>query len=141
FVIPVVLMVWMSFHRWPLLGKPTFIGLDNYVRAFTDDPMFLRSLGFTLIYTVIITPVLFVLGLALAFFVRRVSRGSSIFRTIFFAPYVIGFAAASFLWLWFTDPSAGSVHALVGSLGISLDQTSWFIEKWPGLINIIVMVT
>jgi multiple sugar transport system permease protein len=141
FVVPVVLMAWMSLHKWPLLGRSTFIGLDNYVRAFTADDTFLRSIGFTLIYTVVITPILFVAGLALAFFVRRPSRASTFFRTIFFTPYVIGFAAASFLWLWFTDPSAGSVNAILTSLGTEVDQTSWFVEQWPALINVIVMVT
>lgn len=141
FVIPVSLMVWMSFHRWPLLGETTFIGFDNYVRAFTEDATFLNSVVFTLLYTLIITPVLFILGLALAFFVRRRSWGSSFFRTIFFTPYVIGFAAASFLWLWFIDPQAGALHAITSGLGIEFDQTTWLVEKWPGLINVIVMVT
>ena len=141
FVIPLVLMAWMSLHRWPLLGKSTFIGFDNYVRAFTEDPTFVHSLGFTLVYTLLITPVLFILGLALALFIRRSSRGTTFFRTVFFTPYVIGFAAASFLWLWFIDPQFGPVAAISGALGIDLDQTAWLTETWPGLINIMVMVT
>lgn len=79
FVVPVILMFWMSLHRWPLLGDPSFIGFDNYTRAFARDTTFIRSLGFTLLYTVIITPVLFVLGLALALFVRRSSREARYF--------------------------------------------------------------
>lgn len=140
FLVPLALMVWMSLHRWPLLGQPSFIGFDNYVRAFAKDPTFLHSVGFTLVYTLIITPVLFVLGLALALFIRRTSRGSAFFRTVFFTPYVIGFAAASFLWLWFIDPNAGPVAAVSGAMGLDLDQTAWLTETWPGLINVIVMV-
>lgn len=141
FVVPLVLMIWMSFHRWPLLGDPRFIGIDNYVRAFSQDTTFLRSVGFTLLYTVIITPVLFVLGLALALFIRRTSRGTAIFRTFFFTPYVIGFAAASFLWLWFTDPQAGPIAAVTTALGWNIDQTAWTTQMWPGLINVCIMVT
>jgi len=141
FVVPLVLMAWMSLHRWPLLGKATFIGLDNYARAITEDPIFVHSVGFTLVYTLIVTPVLFILGLAFALFIRRTSRGSAVFRTVFFTPYVIGFAAASFLWLWFIDPQAGPVAAVTGAMGIELDQTAWLTETWPGLINVIVMVT
>lgn len=141
FVIPLLLMVWMSLHRWPLLGDQTFIGLDNYVRAFTKDATFLVSLRFTLIYTLIVTPVLFVLGLALALFVKRRSRGSAFFRTIFFSPYVIGFAAASFLWLWFVDPTAGPIAAFASASGIEVNQVAWLTETVPGLINVIVMVT
>lgn len=141
FVVPVILMLWMSLHRWPLLGEPRFIGIDNYVRAFTTDTTFLGSLGFTLLYTLIITPVLFVLGFALALFIRRSSRGSAFFRTVFFTPYVIGFAAASFLWLWFIDPTAGPVAAITAALGMPLDQVAWTTQTWPGLINVCVMVT
>jgi len=141
FVVPMGLMVWMSLHDWPLLGEHTFIGLDNYVRAFTSDGTFLMSVRFTLIYTFVITPVLFFLGLGLALFVRRRSRGSAFFRTVFFSPYVIGFAAASFLWLWFVDPQAGPVAAVAHAMGWPIDQVSWLTETVPGLINVIVMVT
>lgn len=141
FVVPLVLMGWMSLHRWPLLGEPTFIGFDNYIRAFTADGTFLISVRFTLIYTLIITPLLFILGLALALFVRQPRWGAGFFRTIVFSPYVIGFAAASFLWLWFVDPLAGPVAAVFGALGLDVDQVAWLTETWPGLINVIVMVT
>ena len=134
-------MVWMSLHRWPLLGEQTFIGFENYVRAFTRDGTFLLSVRFTLIYTLLITPVLFVSGLGLALFVRRRGRGSAFFRTVFFSPYVIGFAAASFLWLWFVDPHSGPVAALANSFGWQIDQVAWLTQTWPGLINVMVMVT
>lgn len=141
FVVPLILMIWMSLTSWSFLGQPSFIGVDNYVRAFTEDTTFVRSVLFTLVYTLIITPVLFVGGLALALFVRRRGRASGVFRTIFFTPYVVGFAAASFLWLWLVNDSVGPISAVTNAFGIDLDQTSWLVEKWPGLIVIIVMVT
>lgn len=141
FVVPLILMIWMSLTRWSFLGQPSFIGVDNYVRAFTEDTTFVRSIVFTLVYTLIITPVLFVGGLALALFIRRRGRASGVFRTIFFTPYVVGFAAASFLWLWLVNDSVGPISAVTNAFGIDLDQTSWLVEKWPGLIVIIVMVT
>ena len=141
FVVPLVLMLWMSLNNWSFLGKPTFIGLENYVRAFTTDTTFVNSIVFTLVYTVIITPILFVGGLALALFVKRPGKASGLFRTIFFTPYVVGFAAASFLWLWFVNDSVGPISAATSAFGIDLDQTSWLVEKWPGLVVVITMVT
>lgn len=140
FVIPVLLMFWMSLNRWSLLGSPSFIGLDNYVKALTADATFLRSLGFTLLYTVIVTPILFVMGLGLAFLVKRAGRASSIFRTIFFTPYVIGFAAAAFLWLWFVNDSVGPVSAITNAFGIDLDQNDWLVSTVPGLVVVVAMV-
>ena len=141
FVVPLVLMFWMSLNNWSFLGKPSFIGLENYVRAFTTDTTFVNSIIFTLIYTVIITPILFVGGLALALFVKRPGKASGVFRTIFFTPYVVGFAAASFLWLWFVNDAVGPIGAVSSMLGVGLDQTAWLVEKWPGLFVIITMVT
>lgn len=54
---------------------------------------------------------------------------------------MIGFAAASFLWLWFIDPQAGPIAALSATWGWNLDQTAWTTQMWPGLINICIMVT
>ena len=79
FVIPLVMTFWISLHNWPLLGKHRFIGLDNYTRAL-KDPGFATALKFTLIYTVVITPILFVLGLALALIVRRRVRAARTLR-------------------------------------------------------------
>lgn len=141
FVVPLVLMLWMSLNNWSFLGKPTFIGLENYIRAFTTDTTFVNSIVFTLVYTVIITPILFIGGLALALFVKRPGKASGLFRTIFFTPYVVGFAAASFLWLWFVNDAVGPISAATSAFGIDLDQTSWLVEKWPGLFVVITMVT
>jgi len=58
---PFVQMVWMSLHSWSLLDPPTFIGLRNFERAI-DDRQFWTSLGFTLRYTLFITPILIVGG-------------------------------------------------------------------------------
>ena len=57
FFVPLVLMIWMSLHRWPLLGHTSWIGLGNYA-AMGSDPVWWRSLGFTVEYTAIITPIL-----------------------------------------------------------------------------------
>jgi len=141
FIIPLGLMFWMSLNNWPLLGSPTFIGVKNYTRAFTSDSTFITSLEFTLIYTIVITPILFIGGLLLAFLIRRPGRVSGFFRTIFFTPYVIGFAAASFLWLWFVDPRVGPIAAVASSLGVDLNQDNWLTEKWPAFFVVIVMVT
>ena len=55
----------MSFQDFPLLGDPSWIGLDNYKEAFTDDE-FKGSFKITVIYTLIVTPLLFITGLGCA---------------------------------------------------------------------------
>ncbi len=67
---PFVQMVWMSFHSWSLIKPPKFIGLNNFSRLFADE-QFWVSLGFTLKYTILITPILMVGGYLLALLTAR----------------------------------------------------------------------
>ncbi len=56
-------MVWMSLHNWSLIAPPKFVGLGNFVKA-CNDPQFWVSLGFTLKYTLCITPILMIARLS-----------------------------------------------------------------------------
>ncbi len=58
FLIPLGILVYMSFTNWPLLGSPKPNGLDNY-RAIADNHLFLGAISFTLMYTVLTTVVIF----------------------------------------------------------------------------------
>ena len=57
FLVPLVLVFWMSVNRWPLLGTPTFNAPDNYTEI-PDNQLFVDAVWFTLKYTVITTVVL-----------------------------------------------------------------------------------
>lgn len=55
FAVPFVKSLYMSLYDWPLLGDRTFIGIQNFIRAF-QDKKFLHSLLFTMEYALIVTP-------------------------------------------------------------------------------------
>ena len=95
-----------------MLGHHRFIGLDNYRRAL-KDPGFHTALNFTLLYTLVITPILFVLGLGLAVIIRRKVPAARVFQSIFFMPVCIGFAAGSFLWLYLGQSQIGPLFDLL----------------------------
>src|SRR3954451_10467045 len=84
-LVPLVMAFWISLHNWPLLGRHRFIGLDNYQRALVD-PGFRTGLKFTVVYSLVTPPILFVLGLGMAFLVRRKVRSAGIFQSIYFMP-------------------------------------------------------
>ncbi|HTZ29067.1 MAG TPA: hypothetical protein VMC83_34010, partial [Streptosporangiaceae bacterium] len=72
--------VYISLTNWPLVGPYHFIGLSNY-SSLIHDSVFLQSILFTLKYTAIVTIPIFVVGYALAVFVRSNRRGTTAFRT------------------------------------------------------------
>lgn len=65
FCLPFLQSLLMSFFEWPLLGEKTFIGLENYRELFADE-QFRVSLVFTLKYTLMVTPALFLVAFVLA---------------------------------------------------------------------------
>jgi multiple sugar transport system permease protein len=140
FLVPLVMTFWISLHNWPLLGKHRFIGLDNYQRAL-KDPGFATALKFTLVYTLVITPILFVLGLALALIVRRQVRAAAVFQSIFFMPVCIGLAAGSFLWLYLGQSQIGPLFDLLRRVGLVDRDGNIFAGMWSALLMVIAMVT
>jgi multiple sugar transport system permease protein len=140
FLVPLVMTFWISLHNWPLMGKHRFIGLDNYRRALAD-PGFHAALKFTVLYTVVITPVLFLLGLGLAFLVRRRVRSARVFQSLYFMPVCIGLAAGSFLWLYLGQSQIGPLFDLLRRVGLVRADGNIFAGTWGALLMVSGMVT
>ena len=129
----------MSLNNWTLFGFTQFIGLANY-RALLQDSVFLNSFVFTTKYTVIICPLLCVIGFGLALLVQRPLAGVGLLRTIYFLPVVIGFGTASFLWSWLYDDQAGPIDLLLQRIGLIHTPILWFNSANTGLLAVIIMV-
>ena len=90
--------------RWDLLSAPKFIGLGNYEKLLTRDPLFWQALKVTVIYTLFYVPVDLSGGLALALLVNQKVRGIRVFRTIYYLPSVLAGVAFVVLWMWIFTP-------------------------------------
>jgi len=139
FIVPLVLTFWMSLHDWPLLGDHKFVGLDNYRQAIHDSE-WMHAIGFTLKYTVLITPLLLIPAFGLAFLVNRSGRAARTFQSIFFLPVVIGFAAAAYLWVYLAQPGLGPLSDLAARFGLAGRDTNWFATATSGLLLVSAMV-
>ena len=139
FLLPLVMTVWMSFFDWPLLGRSTFIGLGNYAELIGETQLW-RSLGFTALYTVLVSIALFAVSFPLALLVDKPLRAAGIFRTVYFMPVVIGFGAASTLWLWLLNPDSGVFARLLLDLGLVGSAPRPLENFWPTLGVVILMV-
>ena len=139
FIVPVLFTLWMSFHNWPLLGQPSWIGLQNYVRMLTDT-RFLSALNFTAYYTVIVTIAIFALAFPLALFVEKQRRGVGAYRTIFFLPVVIGLATTSLLWVWLANVDSGLFSPILRMFGVTGRNTNLLATFNNAFLTIVVMV-
>jgi multiple sugar transport system permease protein len=131
--------VYISLTNWPLIGPYHFIGLANYT-ALVHDSVFLQSILFTLKYTAIVTIPIFVVGYALAVFVRSNRPGSTLFRTMIFLPYIVGLVAESFMAVVELQPDSGTANFVLSKLGIVKASTAWLVHTGLALTAISVLV-
>lgn len=139
--IPALLALGLSFTNARLISpnSPSFVGLDNYSRAFTNDPTFIRSLLNTFYFAAVVVPVQAGLGLILALLVNQKIRGVNIFRTIYFLPVVTSMVVVSILWT-FMYQETGLINSMLSRLtGGAFDGVAWLQEPATAMPAIILL--
>jgi len=98
-LIPTVNGLYYSLTNWNGLN-PTykFIGLENFIEIFKDDPYFIDSILFTLKYVVFMVVLQNIFALFLATLIESRTRSKGFFRTIFFMPNMISIIISAFMW-------------------------------------------
>jgi len=123
-LLPMLVVLWLSLHRWDLLGPIRYVGLDNWESVLTDSS-FSTSLLVTLAFIAIVVPGQTVLGLIAAAMLARGLPGSGFFRTLYVLPWICAPLAIAVLWRWILAPTDGAVSTLLGH------QIEWLTD--PGL--------
>lgn len=118
FLVPLGILFFMATQDWPLLGKPTPSGLDNFT-AIADNQLFLGAISFTLIYTALTTILIFGVSFVLVAISNTERRGAKFYRTAFFLPYVVGTASAALIWLAAVNDSNGIANAILQAVGLT----------------------
>ncbi|HXP18705.1 MAG TPA: sugar ABC transporter permease [Streptosporangiaceae bacterium] len=131
--------IYISLTDWPLIGPIHFIGLSNY-QNLIHNSVFLQSIVFTLKYTGIVTIPIFVIGYALAAFVRSNRPGATLFRTIIFLPYIVGLVAESYMAVVELQPTSGTANFVLSKLGIVSDSTAWLVHTGLALTAVSILV-
>jgi multiple sugar transport system permease protein len=112
-LLPMLIVAWLSVHRWDLLGPIRYVGLDNWHSVLTD-PSFATSLLVTVSFIAIVVPTQTVMGLIAAAMLARGLPGSGFFRTLYVLPWICAPLAIAVLWRWILAPSDGAVSTLLG---------------------------
>ena len=98
FLVPFVWGLVLSFCSFTTITDAHFIGLGNYVRAFTVDGYFTQSFLFTLLFTVISVVTINLAAFTFALLLTRNVPGTNAFRTIIFMPNLIGGIVLGWIW-------------------------------------------
>lgn len=113
---PVIKVFWDSLHNVGAFNQRSWAGLDNYIKMFQDEIMW-QSLGNTLKYVIVITPVMVILALILASLLNTGIKGRSFFRVIYFIPAITMGAAVAMIWNWMYNGDYGIINAILEILG------------------------
>jgi alpha-1,4-digalacturonate transport system permease protein len=117
FVWPAVIGLVYSFTNYTGVGAFQFIGLDNYQNLFGDST-FYDALSRTLLYTVLVVPLNFVLSLFIAnLVVSKQAKGASVARVVFFVPWLISPIVVGVLWRWLFGENFGLINYVIEKLG------------------------
>lgn len=110
---PMIGLIWLSFHRWDLIGDPRHVGWRNFERLFRDR-LFLKSMEVTIIYGLGRVPlgIIVALGTALLLNNRRI-KFIGIWRTIYYMPVVLPPVAISLVWMWIYNPRYGILNTMI----------------------------
>ena len=138
---PFIQMLWMSLNSWSIIEPRKYVGFKNYLRIF-DDGQFWVSLGFTLKYTVLITPILMILGYLFALLTAANTPLKRFTRAVVFIPVVIGLGVSSLLWYWLFSYDFGLVNRGLLDTGIISKPIIWFgvsanLAMWAVIISIV----
>ncbi len=98
FLIPFIMGIYLSFTEFTTVESSTWVGLENYIKAFTKDENFINALWFTIKFTVVSVITINLLSFSLALILTRTLKGTTFFRTVFFMPNLIGGIVLGYIW-------------------------------------------
>ena len=114
---PVIQGIYVSLHKWGLMGKIRFVGLSNYL-MFLTDKYFWESLRNTTFFVILAVPSVIIAALVLALLANRPSGYKKLFRVGFYMPAVLSVSVISFMALYLFSPYLGFINSLLHTLRI-----------------------
>ena len=98
FLIPFILGIYLSFTKFTTVIDSQWVGISNYVRAFTEDNNFVNAAIFTVKFALVSVVSINLLAFFLAVLLTRKIKGTNLFRTVFFMPNLIGGIVLGYIW-------------------------------------------
>ncbi|RZB13638.1 sugar ABC transporter permease [Streptomyces sp. F001] len=138
---PILYAVYVSLFNWGGFGSPSdYVGLDNYSRLLRD-PVFLGDLwrGLLLVLFSVCVQLPFALGMAVL--LNQKLRGRALYRTLFFAPYVLSEVITGVLFSMIFAPEDGLADHVLGAVGLDGLGGLWFADQDYVLPTLFLVMT
>lgn len=122
---PALRALYLSFtqYGYDITQPPEWVGIENFKRLLTDQ-IFWKTLGNSLLYLVVVVPILVLLPLGLAILVNQLIPGIRWFRVAYYTPVVISMVVAGIAWRWLYAEN-GLLNQVLEGLNISSNGIPW----------------
>jgi putative chitobiose transport system permease protein len=118
-------------------SQTEWVGLANFIRLW-NDATFWKTLGNTLLYLLVVVPILVVVPLGLAILVNQKLRGITWFRAAYYTPVVISMVVAGIAWNWLYEEK-GLINQILESLGIIKEGIPWLTSPNLALFSVMAV--
>lgn len=138
-IVPVIMSLGISFSYFNLLEPPRFVGLDNYIKLFLEDDIFIIALKNTLILAVVTGPVSYLMAFVFAWLINELGPKLRSFLTlVFYAPSISGNAFLMWL-LIFSGDVHGYANSFLIRFGLIDNPVQWLKDPEYMLLVIIIV--
>ncbi|MFH8370921.1 carbohydrate ABC transporter permease [Streptomyces sp. NPDC018031] len=122
FLAPIAYSIHLSLFQDRLVGGTSFVGLDNYQRAF-EDPQFWSALGRVSLFLAVQVPVMLGIALLVALAIDSGRLyGRNFFRVAIFLPYAVPAVVATLMWGFMYGTRFGLVGNINDTFGVSMPE-------------------
>jgi multiple sugar transport system permease protein len=139
---PLMRSFWISLHEWDLktsVEMGAFIGLDNYIRAFSDS-QFWNSVRATLIFAASTVVLTLILSLIVALLLSKDKKYLSYLRAVLIIPFAMSPALIGYSWRFMLNPDYGLFDKIIGFLIPPLSDVVWLGTNSTAMIALISVV-
>src|SRR5215218_2418182 len=137
-IYPFLNTIYLSFTNWDgITANKDWVGLSNYVRVFGEEAA-LKAFVNNIIWVILGTVAPVVLGLFEALLVWSGARGSLLFRTLFFLPFVLPLVVVGIVWQWIYHPLFGIVNTVLDSFGLDWLSRGWLADPPTALYAVLI---
>lgn len=134
-VIPAIVGLIYSFHKYDGLNEMEFLGIDNYAEVLADSE-FWAALGRTGLYAAIVVPGIYIAALGIAVLLIRKVKMMGFFRASIYWPTMISFIIVGLTWKWIFGDSFGILNYLLTAMGF--DPISWLTSPLYANLSVII---
>ena len=136
-IYPAFKAIYLSFTNFNMISEASFIGLDNY-RRIVADPFFHAALKNTLLYLVVVVPVLVVLPILLAVLVNKTVPGIAFFRAAIYLPVITSLVVSGLVWKWVYEEK-GILNYFLLATGITDNPVAFLTDPTYALFSVLAV--